>query len=156
WHLISKDGKPLEGEEKKKEDARFNKAYEKQTKEAAEQQAKLADPKKKAKEDAEDEKDISRILRAERFTNPRRERLHGQMVLAFDFGANPDYKPKSSEERLAQLMAGVLWVDEQASEVVRIEAHFVDHMRIAGGLLASVDKGSNFVFEQTRVNDEVW
>jgi hypothetical protein len=156
WHLMAKNGKPLNGDEKKKEDARFNKAYEERTKEAAKEQARLADPKKQAKQDAEDERDISKILRAERFTNPRRERLHGQPVLAFDFGANPDYKPKSMDERFAQSLAGVLWVDEHAHEIVRIEAHFVDGMKIAGGLLASVDRGSNFVFEQTRVNDEVW
>jgi len=161
WHLIAKDGKPLEGKEKEKEDAHFNKTYEERTKEAAKEEAKrAADPQKaakeQAKEDAEDEKDISKILRAERFTNPRRERLHGQELLAFDFGANPDYKPKSMEEKWAQSMAGVLWVDEQAHEVVRLEAHFVDGMKIAGGILASVDKGSNFVFEQTKVNDEVW
>ena len=161
WHLIAKNGKPLEGKEKEKEDERFNKRYEELTKEAAKKEAKrAADPEKaakeQAKEDAEDEKDISKILRAERFTNPRRERLHGQPVLAFDFSANPDYKPKSMEERSVQSLAGVLWVDEQAHEIVRVEAHFVDGMKIAGGLLASVDKGSNFVFEQTKVNDEVW
>ncbi len=161
WHLVAKEGKPLEGEEKKKEDAHFNKTYEQRTKEAAKEEAKrAADPQKaakeQAKEDAEDEKDISKILRAERFTNPRRERLHGQPVLAFDFGANPDYKPKSTEEKWAQSMAGVLWVDERAHEVVRLEAHFVDGVKIAGGILASLDKGLNFVFEQTKVNDEVW
>jgi hypothetical protein len=156
WHLIAKDGKPLEGDQKKKEDARFNKVYEERTKKAEKEQAKLADPKKKAKQDAEDEQDVSKILRAERFTNPRRERLHGQAVLAFDFSANPDYKPKSMEERFAQTLAGVLWVDEQAHEVVRIEAHFIDGFKVAGGLMASVDKGSNLVFEQTKVNDEVW
>lgn len=161
WHLVAKDGKPLEGKEKGKEDAHFNKTYEERTKEAAKEEAKrAADPakaaKEQAREDAEDEKDISKILRAERFTNPRRERLHGQPVLAFDFAANPEYKPKSMEERSVQSLAGVLWVDEQAHEIVRVEAHFVDGMKIAGGLLASVDKGSNFVFEQTKVNDEVW
>ena len=106
WHLVAKNGKPLDGDEKMKEDARFNKGYEERTKEATKEQAKLADPKKQAKQEAEDERDISKILRAERFTNPRRERLRGQPVLAFDFGANPDYKPKSMEERFAQSLAG--------------------------------------------------
>ncbi len=160
-HLIAKDGKPLSGDEKKKEDDRFNKAYEERTKEQAKKQAEqAANPQKQAKEqakqDAEDEADISTILRAERFTNPRRERLHGQEVIAFDFGANPDYKPKSMEEHFAQSLAGVMWIDEQAHEMVRMEAHFSDSFKIAGGLVASLDKGSNFVFEQAKVNDEVW
>jgi hypothetical protein len=40
--------------------------------------------------------------------------------------------------------------------VVRLEARFSDNFKIAGGLLASLSKGSNFVFEQTMVNNEVW
>jgi hypothetical protein len=161
WHLLAKDGKPLEGDGKKKVDQQFNKTYEERTKEQAKKRAELAaNPQKKAKEDAreeaEDEQDISHILRVVRFTNPRRERFRGQDVIAVDFGANPDYKPKSIEEHLAQSLAGVIWIDEQAHEMVRMEAHFSDAFKVAGGLLATVDKGSSFVFEQTRVNDEVW
>ena len=47
-------------------------------------------------------------------------------------------------------------MDEHAHEIVRVGAHFVDGMKIAGVNVTSVDRGSNFVFEQTRVNDEVW
>jgi hypothetical protein len=160
-HLIAKNGKPLSGDEKKKEDERFNKAYEERTKQQAKKQAELAaDPKKQAKEqakqDKEEEAGISDFLRAERFTNPRRERFRGQEVLAFDFGANPDYKAKSIEERLVQSLTGVMWIDEQARQVVRLEAHVADNFKIAGGLVASIDKGASMVFEQTKVNDEVW
>jgi len=51
---------------------------------------------------------------------------------------------------------GVIWVDEQARDVVRLEARFSDNFKIGGGILASLSKGSNFVFEQTLVNNEVW
>jgi hypothetical protein len=156
-HLIAKNGKPLSGDEKKKEDERFNKAYEERTKQQAKRQAELAaDPKKQAKQDAEQEAGISDFLRSKLFTNPRRERFRGQEVLAFDFGPNPDYKPKSLEDRLLQNLAGVMWIDEQAHQVVRLEAHFSDSAKIAGGLVMSVDKASNFAFEQAKVNDEVW
>jgi hypothetical protein len=161
WRSAGKDGKPLEGNEKKKADEEFDKTYEKATKERAKQKAdEQAHPEKaakeKAKEDKEDEADISSILRAEKFTNPRRERFQGQQVLAFDFAANPDYKPKSRNERFAQTLSGVVLVDEQAHEVVRLEAHFDTGFKLAGGLVASIGKGTNFVFEQTKVNDEVW
>ncbi len=160
-HLIAKDGKPLSGDEKKKEDQRFNKAYEERTKEQAKKAAELAaDPKKQAKEqakqDKEEEAGISDFLRAERFTNPRRERFRGQDVLAFDFGANPDYKAKSIDERLVQSLAGVMWIDEQAHQVVRLEAHVPQSMKVAGGLVGTLDKGTSLVFEQAKVNDEVW
>jgi hypothetical protein len=152
-HLLAKDGKPLEGDEKKKEDQRFSKEFDS----AKKKQAELAnDPKKQQKEEERDEAQISDFLSAENFTNPRREIFRGQEVIVFDFGPNPDYKPKNMMENLVQKLVGVIWVDEQARDVVRLEARFSDNFKIGGGLVASLSKGSNFVFEQTLVNNEVW
>lgn len=151
--LIAKDGNPLSEEAKKKEDSRFNKEFEKRTKEEA---ALAADPKKQAKQDAEDEAQISDFLRAERFSNARRERFRGQDVIAVDFGPNPDYKPKKAIESMVQKLAGVMWIDDKARDIARLEAHVDNSLKIAGGLVASLDKGSSFVFEQAMMNDEVW
>jgi hypothetical protein len=152
-HLLAKDGKPLEGDEKKKEDQRFSKEFDA----AKKKQAELAnDPKKQQKEDERDQAQISDFLSAENFTNPRREIFRGQEVIVFDFGPNPDYKPKNMMENLVQKLVGVIWVDEQARDVVRLEARFSDNFKIGGGLVASLSKGSTFVFEQTLVNNEVW
>ncbi|MGA7624468.1 MAG: hypothetical protein WCA91_12895 [Candidatus Acidiferrales bacterium] len=152
-HLQAKDGKPLEGDEKKKEDQRFNKEFD----EARKKQVELAnDPKKQQKEEEREEAQISDFLRAERFTNPRRELFRGQEVIVFDFGPNPDYKPKSLAENLVQKLVGVVWVDEQVRDVARLEARMGDNFKVGGGLLGSVSKGSTFVFEQTMVNNEVW
>lgn len=152
-HLLAVNGQPLTGEAKKKEDERFNKEFA----EVSKRQAELAsDPKKQARREEQAEAQISDFLRAERFTNPRRERFRGAEVIAFDFAAKPDYKPKSMEERLVMSLAGIVWIDEQAHEVVRLEAHFSASFKVAGGIVASVDKGSNFAFEQAKVNNEVW
>ena len=152
-HLLAKNGKPLEGEEKQKEDERFNKEFDKLQKKAAET---AADPKKQQKQAEEDQAQISDFLKAERLTNPRRERFRGEDVIVFDFGPNPDYKPKNLEESVVQKLVGVIWVDEQARDVARLEAVFSENAKIGGGLLASLSKGSNLVFEQSLVNNEVW
>jgi len=47
-------------------------------------------------------------------------------------------------------------VDEKAHQVARLEAYFVGDVKIAGGLLANLQKGTSFVFEQAFVNNEVW
>jgi len=152
-HLLAKDGKPLDAREKKKADAKFDKEFDEQKK----RQAKLAsDPKKQAKQEQEEEAQLSDFLRAERFTNPRRELYRGKEVIAFDFSGNPDYKAKKLIERIIQKVSGVMWVDEQAREIVRLEARFDDSAKIGGGLVASLRKGSNFVFEQEKINEEVW
>jgi hypothetical protein len=155
--LVAIAGKPLPADVQRKEDDRFNKQFEEQTKRQAKEEAELArNPKKREKEGAEDESDLFSLLRAIRFSNPRRERFRGQDVIAVDFGANPDYKPKKMMEGIAQKMAGVIWIDEQAHDVARMEAHFRDSAKIVGGVLASLDKGSNMVVEQAKVNGEVW
>jgi hypothetical protein len=151
--LIAKDGKPLGADEKKKEEERFNKEFEKLQKHAAEI---AADPKKQKKESEKQDAQVSDFLRAVRFSNARRERFRGQEVIAVDFGPNPEYKPKKAIEGIIQKLAGVVWIDEQARDVARLEAHFSDSVKIAAGILASLDKGSNFVFEQSKVNNEVW
>jgi hypothetical protein len=152
-HLLAKEGKPLEGHEKQSEDDKFNKDYDKLKK----KQAELAnDPKKQAKQEEEDEADLSDFLRAEIFTNPRGVQFRGHEVIAFDVGANPDYKPKKRIDSIIQKLSGTMWVDEDAREIVRLEARFTDSVKIGGGLVASLAKGSNFVFEQEKINDEVW
>jgi hypothetical protein len=152
-HLLAKDGKPLTGDEKKSEDDKFNEQYDKLKKKQAEL---AADPKKKAKQEEEDEAQLSDFLRAELFTNPRRQVFRGHDVIAFDVNGNPDYKPKKRIDSIIQKLSGTMWVDEQAREIVRLEARFVEGVKIGGGLVASLAKGSNFVFEQERINDEVW
>jgi hypothetical protein len=152
-HLLAKDGQPLDADEKKREDERFSKRYDDLKKKQAEF---ASDPKKQAKKEEEDEAQISDFLRAELFTNPRREPFRGQEVIAFDFNGNPEYKPKNRIEGIIQKLSGVMWVDEQAREIVRLEARFAEGVKVGGGLLASLEKGSNFVFEQEKINDEVW
>ena len=90
------------------------------------------------------------------FVNPRRERFHGQDVLVFDFEPNPEYKARNMVERIVHELAGVIWIDEKAHEVVRLEAYFVGDFRVAGGLVANLQKGTSFVFEQAYFNNEVW
>jgi len=151
--LLAKDGKPLEGDEKKKEEERFNKEFD----DLKKKQAELAnDPKKQAKEEEKEDEQISDFLRAEQFTNPRREVFRGHEVIVFDFGPNPDYKPRSLAEKIVQKLGGVVWVDEQARDVARLEARFNDTAKIGGGIVGSLSKGSNLVFEQARINEEVW
>jgi hypothetical protein len=155
--LVAKEGKPLSDEEQRKENERVQKRIAKY------QEAKAHKEKKeeKAKEEGKDDKDsdepgIEVFLRACQFVNPRRERFRGQDVLVFDFEGNPEYKPKKLAERVVQQLAGVVWVDEKAHDVARLEAYFVKDVRFGGGLVANLQKGTSFIFEQAFLNNEVW
>jgi len=146
--LISKDGKPLGDEEQKKEN-------DKTQKEIREHQKKDAKDKEKAKKD-DDDPSIEVFLRACQFVNPRRERFRGQDVLVFDFEPNPEFKAHKLAEKLVQKLAGVVWIDEKSHDVARLEAYFVGDFKLAAGMLANLQKGTSFVFEQAFTNNEVW
>jgi hypothetical protein len=158
--LVKKDGKPLSDEEQKKENEKTRKRIEsaqKNEKKKEEKQAK----EEKAREEGKGSKDkddpgIETFLRVSQFVNPRRERFRGQDVLVFDFEPNPEYKPKNFVEHVVKQLAGAIWIDEKAKDVVRLEAYFVGDVRIVGGVLANLQKGTSFTFEQAYVNNEVW
>src|SRR5438093_7401039 len=153
---VKKDCKLLGDAEQKKENDKTQKRIEEHQKRAAKKEAKEEKAKEEGKDKEGDEPGIEVFLRACQFVNPRRERFRGQDVLVFDFEPNPEFKPHKLVERLAQKLAGVVWVDEKAHDVARLEAYFTGDMKLAGGLLANLQKGTSFVYEQGFVNNEVW
>jgi hypothetical protein len=154
--LVKKDGKPLSPEEQKKENEKTQKRIEELQKREAKKEAKEEKAKGEGKNDEGEEPGIEIFLRACQFVNPRRERFRGQDVLVFDFEPNPEFKPHKMVEKVVQKLAGVVWIDEKAHDVARLEAYFTGDMKFAGGLLANLQKGTSFVFEQAYVNNEVW
>jgi hypothetical protein len=149
--LVGRDGRPLPPDEQQAENARVEKKVQDLLRKQEKQNAREARGGKSGKEPG-----ISTFLRVERFFNPRREEFRGQNVVAFDFEPNPDYHAMTRLETLIQKLVGRAWVDDQAKEIVKLEAHLRGSVKFGGGLLASIHEGSAFVFEQTFVNDEVW
>jgi len=155
--LVKKDGKALSDEEQKKENERTQKEIAEIQKREAKKEVKDEKAKEEGKKDKdEDDVGIEMFLRACQFVNPRRERFRGQDVLVFDFEPNPEYKARNMAEKVVQKLAGVIWVDEKAHDVARIEAYFVGDFKVAGGMLANLEKGTSFTFEQSYLNNEVW
>lgn len=151
---VKKKGKALSDAEQAKENERVTKRIEEAQKREAKKEAKEEKTKEEGKQD--DDVGIETFLRVAQFVNPRRERFRGQDVLVFDFEPNPEYKPHGFVEGLVSKLAGVIWIDEKAYDVVRLEAYFVKDFRIAAGLLANLQKGTGFIFEQAYINNEVW
>ncbi len=155
--LVKKDGKPLSEEEQKKENEKVQKEIRDIEKRDAKKEAKEEKAKDEGKEKKEDDDvGIETFLRACQFVNPRRERFRGQNVLVFDFEPNPEFKPRKLAEKVVHELAGVVWIDEKAHDVARLEAYFVGDFRFGGGLIANLQKGTSFVFEQAYLNNEVW
>jgi hypothetical protein len=155
--LVKKDGKPLSDEQQKKENDKTAKRIAEEQKREEKKERKDEKAKEEGKESKDDEDPgIEVFLRVSQFVNPRRERFRGQDVLVFDFEPNPEYKPKNLEEHVVKELAGVVWIDEKAKDVVRLEAYFVGDVHLGAGLLANLQKGTGFIFEQAYLNNEVW
>jgi len=142
--MVKKDGKPLTEEEQKKETERVTKAVEKAEKAQSE----------KPKED--DQISLRRILEVSDVRNPRRENFRGRSTIVFDVMGQKDLKAHGLSEDLSKKLQGTVWIDEADRMVTRMEAVFDDNFHVGGGLVANVQKGSRFSFDQAPINGEVW
>jgi hypothetical protein len=143
--LVKKDGKPLTDEEQKKETERVTKTVENAEK------PKTEDPKKE-----EQGLSLSKILEAADVRNPRREIYRGRPTFVFDFVGRKDFKAHNASEDVSKKLQGTVWIDEADRIVAHLDVSLIDNFHVAGGLLANIEKGSNFHFDQAPINGEVW
>jgi hypothetical protein len=144
YRLVKKDGKALEGQDLEKETAHVTKHVEKAEKTPPGQP--LEGP----------EVSITKILDVMDVRNPRRELYHNRPTIVFDFVGRKDAKTHGLAEDASKKLQGTLWVDEADRVVAHLDVSFDDNFRVAGGLVATIQKGSNFHFEQSPVNGELW
>ena len=142
--LVKKDGKPLNAHEEQKETERVTKLVEKAEKTPQDQP--LDGP----------SISITRVLEIMDVRNPRREMYRGRKTIVFDFVGRKDAKTHGLAEDASKKLMGTLWVDEADREVAHMEVSFDDNFHVAGGLVANVQKGSSFRFDQEPVNGEIW
>lgn len=149
---VSLDGKPLSAEEQKKEAERVDKqaAKAKERRDKADAQGKETDPR------GHDLVTASRILELGTFSHPRREVVNGRDTLVVDYTGNPKAKTRNAAEGVFHELAGTVWVDEQDKVIQHAEGHFANDFKIAGGLVASVKKGTSFEGTFVKINNEAW
>jgi hypothetical protein len=141
--LVRKDGKELSPDQANKEQERVNKEVLKISKPG------YSNPNK-------DDITVARLLQIVAFSRPRRVALNGRDTIAFDFTGDEHAKTKGRGEDALKKVSGTIWVDEADREVARMSATLDENYRVGFGLLASVAKGSNVVFDQALIHNEAW
>ncbi len=141
---VKKNGQPLSDHDQQKETESVTKLVEKAEKTPPDQP--LEGP----------TISISRVLDIMDVSNPRRQQYRGRPTIVFDFNGRKDAKTHGLVEDASKKLQGTLWIDEADRQVARLEVSFNDNFRVAGGLFASVQKGSNFRFDQSPVEDGLW
>jgi hypothetical protein len=149
---LSRDGKSLTADELAKENQRIDQraADAAAKREHADAQGKETDPR------GNEEVTVSRLLELGSFSNPRRVQLNGRDTIAVDFTGDPKAKTRDRAEEIIRVLAGTAWIDEQDHVLSRAEGHFFNAFKIAGGLVASVQKDTRFTMQLQKINDEVW
>ncbi|WP_348264412.1 hypothetical protein P8935_07740 [Telmatobacter sp. DSM 110680] len=99
---------------------------------------------------------ISRVLEIMDVSNERRELYRNDPTIVFDFVGRRDAKTHGFAEDASKKLQGTVWIDEADRQVAHLEVRFIDNFRMVGGILATVQKGSSFRFDQAKVNGEIW
>ena len=91
-----------------------------------------------------------------RFSIDRRERVDGRDTIVVRFEPRPDARPETREGRMAKVFKGQIWVDEDAREVVRVEATAMDNLSYGFGLLARLNEGTVVTLTRAPVEGGIW
>ena len=153
---IIKDGKLLSPGELKKEEQDLQKRIE-----DAERRRKQITPAERERRQAErlrrENEIIDDVFGIYEIEMAGREDIAGRPAILLKFRPTRlTYKPKTSEGKNMQHVAGKAWIDEQDHQVARVELEVVDPISIGLGILAKLQKGAAIVSERRKFNDEIW
>ena len=152
---VAKEGKALSSAELKKEDQEMQKRID-----AAERRRSQISPAEREQRRAErlrrEEKIIDDALGVFEVEITGREEINGRPAVLLNFQPRPGYKPKTSEGRNMQHVAGRAWIDEEDHQVARVEMEVIEPISVGLGILARLQKGASILAERRKFNDEIW
>ena len=151
--LIAKDDKPLSAKDAAKEDEKIQKIIDKRKNESEEDRRKREQKAEKEREDGR--KFVKEIADAYNFKLVGAEAVGGRDAWVIDGEPRPGFEPHMKESKFLSKFHGRVWIDKSDLQLSKLDVETLDTVSI-GLFLARVHKGTRFILEQTRVNDEVW
>jgi hypothetical protein len=151
--LIEKDDKALDKKDAVREEEKIQKIIDKRKNESESDRRKREEKEEKDRE--EDRKFVLEVADAYNFTLVGTETLGGREAWVIEGEPRPGFEPKLKESKYLSKFRGRVWIDKDDLQLAKMDVECLD--TISWGLfLARFHKGSRFMLEQTRVNDEVW
>ncbi len=89
------------------------------------------------------------------FTRVGEEMRGNRLLIKYTMTPNPDYRATTRNGFVFKKVEGLVWIDEQSSELARIEGTVTEDISIAM-FLAKVYKGSHFMQERYEVQPGLW
>jgi hypothetical protein len=85
-----------------------------------------------------------------------RDTWSGRSAIVLHFWPRSNDLPvRRRQDYVLNKLTGKVWIDEQDSEIVKVDAHLTERVRVLLGLVAALDK-TDLSFEQVRVADGVY
>ena len=152
--MIAKNGKPLEGDDARREDQRVAKLARTRKTESAEARAKrLAEREKKKQKEREFSKEI---IDAFDFKLLGEENVAGRPAWLLSATPRPGYKPSDMRASIFPHVRGKIWIDQKDYLWSKAEADAFEPISLGFSLIAKLDEGAHLFFEQVRMNDGTW
>ncbi len=151
--LISKDDKPLAAKDAAKEDAKIQKIIDKRESESEAERKKREQ--KEEKNSEHDRQFVHEIADAYNFTLVGTEQVDGRDTWIIDGEPRPGFQPHMTESKFLSKFRGRVWIDKTDLQLAKMDVEAIDTVSF-GLVMARIHKGTRFMLEQTRVNDEIW
>jgi hypothetical protein len=151
--LIEKGDKPLSAKDAAKEEEKIQKIIDKRKNEPEDARKKREE--KEAKQREDDRKFVHEISDAYNFKLIGTEVVGGREAWVIDGEPRPGFEPHMKESKFLSKFHGRVWIDKEDLQLSKMDVEALDTISF-GLVLARVHKGTRFMLEQTRVNDEVW
>jgi hypothetical protein len=151
--LIARDDKPLNAKDAAKEEEKVQKVIDKRKNESDDSRRKREE--KEAKEREDGRKFVHEIADAYDFKLVGTEQVNGRETWVIDGEPRPGFVPHMKESKFLPKFHGRVWIDKDDLQLSKMDVEALDTVSI-GLVLARIHKGTRFILEQTRVNDEVW
>lgn len=151
--FTERNNKPLSSDESRKQQEKLDQEIAQLRDETPQRkQHRLAAEEKQRQKDREFLLEIPDVynLRIE-----REDKFEGRPVWVISANPKQGYHPKNSDARDLLKIKGTVWVDKAEYQWVRIEAETIDTLTW-GLFIGRINPGARLIFDQTRVNDEIW
>ena len=151
--LTEKNDKPLSEKEAAKEEEKIQKIVDKRKNETEKQRKKRLEAEEKDRE--EGRQFVHEIDDAYNFSLVGTELVGGREAWVIAAEPRPGFVPHMKYANFLPKFHGRVWIDKADVQLAKMDVECLD--TVSWGLfLARFHKGSRFMLEQTRVNDEVW
>ncbi len=147
--IIAIDGKPLDAQQRQKEDQRLQRLLDDPSQ---------LDAKKKeqAEDDARVRKMVGALPDAFIFEYAGSEQDKSGEVKILKFHPNPNFDPPTRELQVYQGMDGTMKIAVPQNHIVLLEAKLFRQVNFGWGILGHLNPGGEFIIEQSEITPQHW